>query len=317
MGVEEPGAQNSSDQLANISYAIKGVGPLRIPLKKEILGRSANRLMAKEKKSFDLFAGISPPPKILRVQWSPTGTAFLLEAMQGWGASRRYGAWIVQVDGTGLRLLSPPDRHGTDPRWTDDGRAILYVEVEGSDERGRPEGPQATYRIPPDGSQKTLVTPGGALGLNWSPDGEWLAWTTPSVSRFDRTDERVLFRFKEGTIREIIWSPSSTRLLFIPFAGSAGNNYVGVVNRDGSGRRKVWEGYWIMGAVWSPDESKIAYWETGGGLYLVNADGTGYNPLGEEVVESTTWAPDGSALAVIQDNKIVLITLGPWDPPSP
>lgn len=109
---------------------------------------------------------------------------------------------------------------------------------------------------------------------SWSPDGEWIAiggWSL-SLIRPDGTGLTTLISDTAvGNAHASAWSPNSEQITFI-----SGNhdfninwgfqNVVSIINRDGSGWRKIFElpepkpiqEDWITEIAWSPDEQSLA-----------------------------------------------------------
>jgi len=79
-------------------------------------------------------------------------------------------AWVVTVDGTGVRRLTPPRmKVGTTIRWSPDGTTILFASA-----RGEPEG--ALWTVRPDGSNVNRLFKDAegrfAISPAWSPSGD-------------------------------------------------------------------------------------------------------------------------------------------------
>jgi dipeptidyl aminopeptidase/acylaminoacyl peptidase len=85
--------------------------------------------------------------------------------------------WIMNTDGTRNRFLLD----GSDAKWSPDGTRIAYVT------RGEPNGSQVFVRwMDAEGavSQLTHLTENPS-GLEWSPDGKWIAFTMLVPARDD------------------------------------------------------------------------------------------------------------------------------------
>jgi len=157
--------------------------------------------------------GVSNSPEI-----SPDGKSIVF--MRDPGASDQYQIWLMNRDGSNQRRLF--SGRGWDPTWSPDGSQILFasdmdgtvqlyrIDLDGSNPkrisdlpaiRGRSDwssqGMIATYSGQPwkrevyimraDGSEARRVSPpgGNSQGPSFSPDGDWLAFT----SYFDKNGD--------------------------------------------------------------------------------------------------------------------------------
>ena len=114
-------------------------------------------------------------------QWSPDGRRIVFRRIDPYRARKGYALFVVNVDGSGERRLTPwALRAGDHPDWSPDGRRILF--------RANVEGPRTIssnlYTIRPDGSGLTQLTHarGGTvqhLSAGFSPDGRWITFYRP------------------------------------------------------------------------------------------------------------------------------------------
>ncbi len=131
--------------------------------------------------------------------------------------------FVVNVDGTGRKKLNPS---GTETillgpsgasDWSPDGRQVAFIGSEGDFW----ESPRhAVFIVGADGSQPKRITPwGGALSVQWSPDGQQLAVTMagdiftlhPDGTEMEQLTSSEIGAFSFGPM----WSPDSSQLLFI------------------------------------------------------------------------------------------------------
>ncbi len=130
---------------------------------------------------------------------------------------------------------------------------------------------------------RRLTTDGYNREPRWSPSGKWLAYrkerpvaiSGPSMS----TQGSNL-----SVVRRQVW----------------------VMQADGTGNRPLNQGQSVEVFAWSPQGDRLAYASSGGGLYIINADGTDLISLitpdisvslGEQQIGRISWRPDGRSIA--------------------
>ena len=84
------------------------------------------------------------------------------------------------------------------------------------------------------------------------------------------------------------WSPDGSRIAY----GVA--KTVRVMNADGSGSRRVADGFW---PAWSPDGKRLAYTCAAGGVCTVGVDGRGATVVTKSAAATPTYSPDGRTIA--------------------
>ena len=157
-------------------------------------------------------------------------------------------------------------------------------------------------------------------GVDWSPDGRWIAITCDSskimLIRPTGAGERVVSTGLTN-VGSPSWSPDGRRLVFS--ARPVDHSAIYVIDVDGSHRRLLARG---RAPAWSPNSSLIAYrgathGGSCGGLRLVDAD-TGRdasppsaaNPchqFGPRQAEAPEWSPDGTEIAVGSTSGVYVI----------
>jgi Tol biopolymer transport system component len=110
--------------------------------------------------------------------WSPNGRLIAFESERGGNED----IYTMRPDGSHLRRLTTAPGEDTDPAWAPDGTRIAFT----SSRQGQPR----LFMMRADGSDQfpiPLRTPGengGGTGMwmdatpAWSPDGEWIAFST-------------------------------------------------------------------------------------------------------------------------------------------
>jgi Tol biopolymer transport system component len=129
--------------------------------------------------------------------WSPDGKRLVFEVKHFAGAEppNRRALFIVDVDGSGLRQLTPWELNGGDHAdWAPDGSRILFRAVSTAESHSG-----NLYTIRPDGSQLQQLThypsPKTVLLGSFSPDGRWIVF-----SRFTDTPYPGLYVLRaDGT----------------------------------------------------------------------------------------------------------------------
>lgn len=199
--------------------------------------------------------------------FSPSG-----KLVAGAGGRRR-GIVLRRVDGSFVERLT----HGKDgePAWSPSGRRIAFTRGLGSEfYEYRFESAEDIYTVDRDGSKPALLVAGGEDPA-WSSRGE-IAFVL-SDDPDDRQEIREsrppgisVISSRGGPVRTLAadgfnpdWSPSGERLAFVRFGSTfQPHNKLFVVNRDGSGLRRVYRGPGnLLSPTWSPDGRTIAFLE--------------------------------------------------------
>jgi dipeptidyl aminopeptidase/acylaminoacyl peptidase len=103
---------------------------------------------------------------VYEYDWSPDGRNFAVSAAPGMGDNNWWIAQIYTVPAAGGELKAiykpPVERQIAEPRWTADGKSILFIGGIMSDE-GSTGG--EIYRVSPGGGEPTSITPGIASSV--------------------------------------------------------------------------------------------------------------------------------------------------------
>ena len=157
-----------------------------------------------------------------------------------------------------------------------------------------------------DGERQTRVTVNGTLNVfpRWSPDGRSIAYTsygkgTPQIlisNIFQATREEVTKGNDENWLAA--WSPDGTKFCIASPREGKGYTNLYVLNRDGSGLRKLTNHPSInTSPTWSPSGTQIAFSSDRTGnpqVYVIGADGVGQAQritVSEGYADKPTWSP--------------------------
>jgi Tol biopolymer transport system component len=179
------------------------------------------------------------------VGYSPDGSKVLfIREVKPYDHSGPMDVFVVRTDGSGLVRLNPPGiTSGLEAQsWSPDGQQVAFVAARGL---WSWDGPNAVFVVDADGTNARRITPwDNTLRAAWSPDGEWIAYDMSASASAPRD---LFIVHPDGTERTDItpdgsklswapvWSPDSTKLLFVRFGFDGEDPNLWIVNVDGSG----------------------------------------------------------------------------------
>jgi Tol biopolymer transport system component len=194
---------------------------------------------------------------------------------------------------------------------------LVYTRVDPSLDR---EVNGDVYLMTPDGSSQHRITSTTLVEsyASIAPDGARILFEGADYILSDVRDDFDLYIMNaDGTglvaltsdraadDLEPAWSPDGSVIAFTSDTRhtdeSAGRD-IYLINPDGSGLVNLTRsrGVWENAPTWSPDGERILFQrvsESSGGLYVMNADGTGTTPLASDPhVGKGSWSPDGSRI---------------------
>ena len=216
--------------------------------------------------------------------------------------------WLINADGSEPRRLTSDPGSDLDPAWGPDGRQIAFV----SDREGDRTNIFVVELASGHVTQITFQQFGLAF-VDWSPDGEWFVYSTAGPP--DATDpnltplqlevipasggESAIVRAGPGLNWGAAWSPDGERIAFAWTRAGAGlidAAWLQVINRDGSGLRRLQPGFrGDYSPSWAPDGKRIAFTSTRDGapqvfIWDLETDNVSL-ALGGMTAFDASWAP--------------------------
>ena len=231
----------------------------------------------------------------------------------------RWALYVIDVDGTGLRRITPSDATFNDrePSWSPDGRRVAFD----SDRNGNRD----IYAMDVDRSTGVRVLaahPGIDRMPSWSPDGRTIVFVSDRSGSSElwsvHADGQEVKRITEGsTSNDVLrpaWSPRGDRIAYAANRLPAHSNPLGrrqifVVEPDGRQLRGISEPAFDGNCSWAPDGRRLAcdgspdneddtsrgQWE----LFIIDAASGVRTRLTQNSVNDwgPSWSPDGRWIA--------------------
>jgi formylglycine-generating enzyme required for sulfatase activity len=197
--------------------------------------------------------------------------------------------WAMQASGKNQRALTTGANPAADPRFSPDGKTILYTLLK----NGIPE----VWRMNFDGSKPQSITQ-GSQG-NWSPDGKSIVFI-----RDNQTFVRELEGGKEWRVTPDnwercgvpAWSPDGKRIALA--SRHTGNIGVFVVSVDGKETAQIPTKEDSCTPFWSADGKRLLCQTVKGHVHQVDADGKNWEQItfGADMQHHARYSPDGSLI---------------------
>jgi TolB protein len=225
--------------------------------------------------------------------WTPAGEIVF---------AARNGVFAVRPDASRLRRLSPLGREDSYPSPSPQG----VVAFQAAD---------ALWIVRTDGSGARRIRRESTVEASFSPDGSRIAFSDGGVLQIMSADgrgARTVERYVTDLGGSPAWSPDGRRLAYMtcvrpgsPACERFRNQAVYVVNRDGTGKRRVsarsgpiqcvsWRG---PGVLYLWDETDVYAAGRGGDRRIFR--GSDSCPV---------WSPDGRHIAVFRHSGLALVT---------
>jgi hypothetical protein len=227
--------------------------------------------------------------------WSPDGTTIAFDG----GRGAEHGIYLMQADGSDVRLLVRTHRSYTQPAWTREGRSLLYVDdaiVPGATKRrvflrslnmdtGRMRtimnAGRCNFDHPTAGPNGTV-----AIIIEACSGGPTLGGVLGVVAVRARDGRVTRLESTRGHLSGLDWSPDGSTLAF-------SRDGIDTVSPDRSGYRHVAD----IGAVdlrYSPDGTKFIFQQASlraKPIAIMNADGTDVHVALLDAAQEPSWQP--------------------------
>ena len=209
--------------------------------------------------------------------------------------------WSMHANGKNAKLLTKSDGPDADPRFSPDGKRILYTTLRG----GFPE----IWLMNRDGADAKFVTK-GSQG-SWAPDGKSIVFINDN-----QTYVRDLMTAKERLVTPKTWercgvpafSPDGQRVAVA--SRHLGNIGIFLLSLDGKETLPLKTEEACCTPCWSKDGKKILYQTVNGHIHEVGIDGKGADQLtfGADVQHDARYSPDGTMVVFCRAPS----PEGPW-----
>lgn len=228
--------------------------------------------------------------------------------------------YVVRADGSGQTAITSPAAYTDHPRWSRDGRQIVFTK------RNSAGDGYAIWKMNARGESQTFIFNVYGSGIDapgqpaFSPRADRIAFVTCDcwdpvdiigIANADGSNGVEVDRAYISTYG-LDWAPTGDKLLYSEstYGHNTRSYWIASINIDGTDKHVLTTPAQANNydSVWSPDGSKIAFVSDRDGnseIYTMNSDGS--NQL--RVTNSTagdfqpTWSPDGTKLAFISNRN--------------
>jgi TolB protein len=220
----------------------------------------------------------------------------------------------MNPDGTGQRRLTVVLGEALVPRWSPDGKRLVYGYTPPAD--GDQDIPSQIHVMAADGSgDHVFSTEHSAIDPAWSPDGRRIAFSQLIDDQYDlflmNADGSSIERLTDDTASDwdVVWTPDGTGLVFN--SDRAGTFHIHRLDLASGAIAQLTSGAsndYNPGI--SPDGGRLAFTSDRRGeslydVWLAGVDGSDPVRLtvGDDVGDSymPTWSPDGSTIAFVSN----------------
>jgi TolB protein len=179
---------------------------------------------------FASFDGMNATP-----EWAPDGKSLALTLSKDGNPE----IYVISLDGKTRKRLTNYSGIDCSPTWAPNGVELAFT----SDRTGSPQ----IFITDLEGSGARRITFEGTYNTSpaWSPEGDLIAFVSRIDGRFqictvDPFGITTTILTEDGNNEHPGWSPDGMHIVFSSTAG--GNSGIYIMNRDGNGKRRVFDG---------------------------------------------------------------------------
>ncbi len=207
--------------------------------------------------------------------------------------------WSMHPTGSDMKPLTKDNFLDADPRFSPDGRQILYTSLR--------DGFPQVWVMNRDGSDPKKITDGAQPA--WSPDGKSIL--------FIKDDQAFIRELESGTERLVspkewqrcgtpTWSPDGKRLAIA--SRHLGDVGIFILGLDGQKQQQLKTEDACCTPTWHPDGKHILFQTVKGHIHQTNTEHEEQLTFGAGVQHDARYSPDGSMIVFCRAPT----TSGPW-----
>jgi len=201
------------------------------------------------------------------------------------------------------------------PAISPDGNLIAYYHL--SLEFPMPEDyPTGLYVMNSNGTNRRLLLSGDHWSPNWSPDGQWIVFTSAGIIEIINLEGdsiRTSLNLFDNLMYFPNWSPNGESIIFSAAFGEGGIYISDPLFITG---RKLIKNLGLPGAdpCWSPDQSKILYIKyvsDSEELFIIDSTGMNDTPITNngKINRYPAWSPNGNLVTWSKDVQIMVMDI--------
>ena len=197
--------------------------------------------------------------------------------------------WRMHASGTGATQLTKGTDPDADPRFSPDGKQILYTSLRG----GFPE----VWLMNRDGSDPKFVTQGSQA--SWAPNGKSIVYIQDNqtfVKDLGSKDARLVTPKDWERCGVPAFAPDGKRVAVA--SRHLGDIGIFILSLDGHDKSQLKAGEACCTPYWSKDGTKLLCQTVQGHIHQVKADGENWEQLtfGADLQHDARYSPDGTMI---------------------